>query len=44
MKNRKKEFYNLFQKLFVIENIQYKITNKFIEIIKKNYLHKEIKQ
>ena len=44
IENRKKEFYYLFQKLFVFENIQNKITNKFIEIIKKKYSNKELKK
>ena len=44
IENRKKEFCDLFQKLFVNENIQNKIANKFIEIIKKNYSNKELKK
>ena len=44
LEKRKIEFYNLFKKLFAIENIQYKIEYKFIEIIKKNYLNKELKK
>ena len=43
IENIKNNFKYLFQKLFDIENIPNKITNKFIEIIKKNYLNKELR-
>ena len=41
--NIKKEFNILFQKLYISENIQSKITKKFIEIIRKNFLNKELR-
>jgi len=44
IENRKKEFSNLFQQLFVDENIQNEITNKFIEIFKENYPNKDLKK
>ena len=44
IENRKKEFLNLFQKLFNIETIGNKISNKFIEIIKQNFHKKELKK
>ena len=44
IENRKKEFCDLFQKLFVNENIQNKITNKFIEIFKENYPNEDLKK
>ena len=44
IEKRKKEFSNLFQKLFDIESIQNKISNKFIEIIKQNFIKKELKK
>ena len=44
IENRKKEFCYLFEKLFANENIQNKITNKYIEIINKNYTNKELKK
>ena len=44
IENRKKEFLNLFLRLFDIEIIQNKISNKFIEIIKQNFLKKELKK
>ena len=40
IENIKNNFKNLFQRLFDIENIQNKITSKFIEIIKKIILTK----
>jgi len=43
IENIKNNFKILFRRLFDLENIQNKITNKFIEIIKKNYLNKELK-
>ena len=43
IENIKINFINLFQRLFDIENIKNKIKIKFIEIIKKNYLNKELK-
>ena len=43
IENIKNNFKILFRRLFDIENIQNKITNKFIEIIRKNYLNKELK-
>ena len=41
--NIKKEFNILFQKLYISENIQSKITKKFIEIIRKYFLNKELR-
>lgn len=43
IENIKNNFKILFRRLFYLENIQNKVTNKFIEIIKKNYLNKELK-
>ena len=43
IENIKNNFKNLFQRLFYIENIKNTITSKFIEIIEKNYLNKELK-
>ena len=40
----KKNFINLFQQLFISENIQKKITSKFIEIVKNTYKKIELKK
>ena len=42
--NHKKNFVNLFQKLFKSENIEQKIMNKFIEIVNNTYKKNELKK
>ena len=44
IEKRKNEFCDLFKRLFIIENIENKLTNKFIEIIKKKYIHNELRK
>ena len=44
IEKRKNEFCFLFKRLFIIENIENKLTNKFIEIIKKKYINNELRK